>query len=192
MSKETPKLGEALNEAQSIIEAAEARAKETIEKAEKIYLESKEAGYREGIEQGHKEVAENAVRMIEEAGAISDKLAKEAAQLAISIASFVVGEQVKVTPKTVQRIALKALKESVFGENIRIAVSDEDEKVMKDSLAIIRRAAGGASIAIEVDSDITRGGCIIRTDFGEVDASIEALIDAISSRLGLISKKNKI
>ncbi len=181
----SPKLGAILNEAQAIIASAETRAREILQKAEKAYQEAKEAGYQDGFQSGKQEAVTSAVRLLEESPMISEQLASEAAKLAVAISSFVVGRHVAVAPEAVKEIALRALQESVIGESARITVHPEDREVIDDSLEELRRAAGGSSIIIETDPTMTRGGCTVRTDFGEVDSSIEALIDAIALRLGV-------
>lgn len=179
------KLGPVLNEAQEIITAAESRAREILEQAEEIRHSAREAGYAEGHQAGQDEVVSTSIRLLEESAKLSERLSVEAARLAIAICSYVIGRHVEVSPETVRHIALRALQESVIGESARIAVHPADYTVIEAAIPEFRRLAGGASIFVETDETLTRGGCVLRTDFGEVDSSIEALIDAISVRLGI-------
>jgi len=188
MTDQSPKLGAVLSEAQSIIQAAEERAQETTALAEKTYQEAQERGYQEGFEKGHAEVVKSAVRMLEESSTLGQRLAEEAAQLALAISSFVIGKQVELDPSTVKGIALKAIQESVIGESAQIRVHPDDKKSIQEFIEELRRLAGGAAISIDTDGSMTRGGCVVQTEFGEVDASIEALISAVSSRLGVSNK----
>ncbi len=178
-------LSTALKEAESIIEAAEQRAAALREEAEKSYHEAREKGFQEGHAQGLRNATEQAVRLIEEVGRVQDALSREAALLAIAIADSVIGEQIATDPKVVQKMALKALQESVIGDTVTLVVNPEDESTLKGAMNQFRRVAGGASITIETDDALSRGGCIIRTDFGEVDASIETLLASVAQRLGL-------
>ena len=185
MSENSPKLGEALNEAQSIIKAAEDRARDLTAQAEAAYQDGHDQGYEDGLEKGRIEAIHMAVRMLEDTGAIGDKLSAQAARLAMAIASSVIGEQIAVDPETVTRIASRALQEAIVIDTAIIVVHPEDQKILKKAQDELSRVAGGIGVSMEVDESMTRGGCVIRSDFGEVDARIENLIDVIESRLGL-------
>ncbi len=185
MAENGPKLAAALTEAQSIVEAAEKRAKALLSKAEESYQQGYDDGYKVGVEQGRLDAVDMAVRMLEDSGAIGDRLAVRAAKLALAIAGSVIGEQIAVDPDTVKRIAIKALQESIIGDSASIVVHPEDKELLDDVEEELVRIAGGSAISIEANPKMSRGGCIIRSDFGEVDAQIENLIDVITARLGL-------
>jgi flagellar assembly protein FliH len=181
----------ALTQAQSIVEAAETRARKLEEQAEKSYLEAKQRGYEEGLEAGKTEALAEAVRLIEQTEALNDSLAREAAQLALAIASMVIDQELATKPDTVNKIARRALRESVIGESVVVLCNPKDVDALLASQQDFRRLAGGAAVAIEVDDTIARGGCIVRTEFGEVDASIERLLRNIANRLELNPEREK-
>ncbi len=183
--REGTKLADALTEAQSIIGAAEDRAREIQDQAERVREDAERRGYSDGLERGRREVADRAVRLLEERSKLEEQLADEAARLAAAICEKAIGEHLRVTPDIVRRLAVKALRETVVGEAATIIVHADDHELIKSNLGELRRAAGGAVIQIDTDSSLTRGGCVIRTEFGEVDASIESLLDAVLGRLGL-------
>lgn len=178
-------LTSALSEAHSIIEAAEKRAAELTEEAKKKFEEAWNEGYHQGFEQGRREASKQAIRLIQESTAVSDRLAEEAAHLALAIAESVISEHVKVEQQTVKRMAINAIQESVIGDSVTIISHPQDQQVLANSINELRQIAGGAGVLLETNSALTRGGCIVRTDFGEVDASIEALLESIRERLGL-------
>lgn len=179
------KLATAISEAQSIIEAAEERARALEERAKERFAEAEQRGYEAGFERGRAEATDAAVRLLQESGAIGDQLASEAARLALAITATVIGEQVKVDPQVVKRIALKGLRESIVGATATLFVHPDDYKTVETAQDELVRAAGGAGIRIEIDENMTRGGCIVRTDFGEVDARIDTLLKGIATRLGI-------
>ena len=80
---------------------------------------------------------------------------------------------------------MNALQEAVIGDSVTLVVHPDDEKIVKSALPNVRRVAGGAAVSIEADKSLARGGCVVRTDFGEVDASIETLVQSIADRLGV-------
>lgn len=185
MSDSAPKVASAISEAQSIIEAAEQRAKALEEKAKQSFDQAFDKGYEAGFERGRQEAAESAIRLLEENGKLSDQLAAEAARLAIAITSSVVGGEVASNPSVVRQNALRALRESVVGNAATIYVHPEDRAVLDPAIEQLERVAGGAKVVLDIDPSLTRGGCIVRTDFGEVDARIETLIGLVAVRLGV-------
>jgi len=178
-------LTKALSKAESIIAAAEQRAAEILAKADESLVEAKELAYKEGVDIARKEIATSAVRMIEESSLINERLSNEAAKLAVAICSSVIGEHVKAEPETVKKIAHKALRESVVGNKATIIVNPEDEKIIKSSLKDFERLVDGASVNVQISSLISSGGCLVKTEFGEVDAQVESLIQVIAQRLGV-------
>lgn len=182
------KLATAISDAQSIIEAAERRAQELRGKTETAYREAYEKGFEVGKQEGRTAALESAIRLLEDGGAIGDRLATEAARLALVIAGHVVGEHIKVSPKSVRSMALKALQESVIGDSATIIVHPDDRPSLEDFLAELRRTAAGAKLNVDVDGTLSRGSCIIRTEFGEIDATLEALLDGVAQRLGLSAR----
>lgn len=178
-------LTSALSEAQSIIAAAESRAKELLAEAKKVFDAARADGYQEGLTVGREDAVEEAVRLLSDTSAVSERLAAEAAKLAIAISETVIGEHVKVEPETAKKIAQSAIREAVTGDSITLIAHKDDIALLEEGADDLRRIAGGASIAFEASSEITRGGCLVRTEFGEVDATIDTLLSSVRERLGL-------
>ncbi|MCC6221072.1 MAG: hypothetical protein IT291_07525 [Deltaproteobacteria bacterium] len=189
MSDSRPKVADAISEAQSIVEAAESRAREITAKADKVYKVAKEAGYQAGYEEGYVEAVRQAVRWFELDPGDREKLVAEVARLALSVAQSVVGEHVKLNPELVKNLATTALRQSIVGQSANIVVNPEDVKILEEAKEQLRQIAGSGDILIQADPTIARGGCIVRSAFGEVDARIETLIDVVSSRLGVSHEK---
>jgi type III secretion system HrpE/YscL family protein len=184
-----PNLGAALSEAQNIVEAARNRAADIELAARRSFEEARENGYREGFKAGEAKAADAAVRLIEETVVVGERLSEEAAALALAICQTIIGEHVKVAPETAKKIALRALKESVVGDSITIYVNPDDRKMMVSSIDELRRIAGGSNLTIEAEPLLARGGARVRTEFGEVDASIETLLGTVAQRLGIRQQK---
>lgn len=179
-------LASALSEAQSIIEAAQERASEIATEAERKFKEAQEHGYRQGFNQGLADAARKAVRLIEESTEVAERLAEEGAKLAVAIAGTIIDEHIKVEPEAAKKIAMRAIQEAVIGDNVTLVVCPDDEPVMKQSLPQLRRIAGNAAVTVETDPSFRRGSCMVRTDFGEIDATIETLLMSIRERLGIV------
>jgi type III secretion system HrpE/YscL family protein len=178
----------ALNEAQSIIAEANKRAEETHNAAARAYEEAKDLGYAAGYRQGLSDVADHAVRFLRDGASLGSRLTDEAARLAISICTAVIGEHVKVDPELVKKIARRALQQSIVGDVMIIIANPDDQEILQRAAPEFRSLTNGAGVKIEVDPSVSRGGCIVRTEFGEVDASIPALLESMAAHLGLQKK----
>ena len=189
MSEKTQNLAEAISEAQKIIEAAEERALELTQGAKDAQREGYDSGYEQGyqagLQQGKKEALDKAVRMLEDSGAIGSSLAAQVAHLSIQIAKTILGEQIASKPDTVLEVAKKAIKESVIGESACLVVNPSEKELVLEISSELEKIAGGAGIKVETDERINKGGCVVRSDFGEVDARIENLLEVIATRLGI-------
>ncbi len=181
-------LASVLKEAQRIIEAAEKRAADLNLASQTAFEESKRKGFVEGFNQGLSEASKTAVRFIEQTSHVNQQLSEEAAKLAIAICSKIISEQVKIKPDFINSIAQKALSQSVLGDKVIFVINPEDKKILESAKESLTKLAGGATIFIETDLEIQRGGCIVKTDFGEVDALIPSLIKGMADRLGINDK----
>jgi type III secretion system HrpE/YscL family protein len=175
----------AIAEAQNILAAAEKRARELLAEAQGVFDAAEEKGYQNGLALGRRDAVEEAVRLIENSPALSARLSEEAARLAIAISANIVGQHIAVSPDAALQIASNAMQEAITGDSVTLTVHPDDVEVLTRSLEDLRKIAGGASVAIEADKKISRGGCLVRTEFGEVDATIEALLASVAERLGL-------
>lgn len=188
MNNNPQSVAAALNEADTIIESARKRATEIQSAAEKAYEQAKESGYALGYQEGLSDAADKAVRMIQDSASLGTRLSEEAARLAIAICTTVIGEHIKVDPDLVRKIAQRALQQSIVGDVMTIIANPDDHDLLNNAAPEFRRLANGASVKIETDPNIGRGGCIVRTEFGEVDASIPVLLESMAAHLGLSRK----
>ncbi len=175
----------ALSEAQAIVEGAKRRAAELLAEAEENIKSIKKNAYQDAFDKGIQDAALNAVRLLEFTNEVEESLSERAARLALQISATLIGEHLKVEPESVKRLAKRALRESHGGSEATIIVNPEDKNALQSILPELSRMIGGNEVKIEDDPLLVRGGCIVRTEYGEVDASIEALLQAIAHRLGL-------
>jgi flagellar assembly protein FliH len=121
-------------------------------------------------------VLEQAVEQVRalQAG-IVDSAEARAAELALAIAEKVVGGALEIEPQRVVDVVRGALRGLLDGERIVVCVHPDDVEIV--------RAAGLGSLEahLEVHGErrIARGGALVRTAVGEVDAQIDSKLDAV-------------
>lgn len=95
-------------------------------------------------------------------------------QLALAVARKIVGREVSLGPEAVSRIIRQALGRVEHAGRITIKLNPADLELLADiKPQLLSGLSEVGRAAFEADEGIARGGCLIETDGGEVDARIE-------------------
>jgi flagellar assembly protein FliH len=116
---------------------------------------------------------------VEQARALRDAMVEEAegraAHFALAIAEKVVAGALEVEPERVLDVVRGALRGLLDGDRIVVCVHPDDVELV--------RAAGlgtlDAQVEVHGERRVARGGALVRTSVGEVDARIERKLDAV-------------
>jgi flagellar assembly protein FliH len=190
---------EAEDEANRIIGEAARKAEEVEgeikQKIEKVEHEAHDAGYKEGREAGYEEgkaevarLVENLNRIISAAIEKRNEIVSESETQVINLVLLIAKKVIKVISENQKNVvinnvvqALRKLKSR--GEVvIRVNLSDLDltSEHVNDFLKMVENVK---SVTVLEDSSVDRGGCIIETDFGEIDARISSQLHEIEERI---------
>jgi flagellar assembly protein FliH len=177
-----PSLKEAQSRAQSLVAAAEAEAQSIRERARR-------EGYAEGMVAGRadlRQLAEPAVDALSEAAErvrefqaqAADSVERQAAVLAMDIAEKVVAGAIDVEPERVLDVVRGALRAIVERERLVIQVNPQDLEIVREGLDELTGALGGIEhVEVQEERRVMRGGAVVRTVVGEVDANIRTKLD---------------
>ncbi len=143
-------------------------------------------GERAGLEAGGKR-AEAMLRRIgqtiEELGGLRQTLIheteREMVQLALTLARRVVHREVTLDPELAAALAHVALERLGTTTPATIRLNPEDYTIVAQDSA----RWGGQTVTVVPDPGISRGGCLVETAFGSVDATIERQFDELSRAL---------
>jgi len=143
-------------------------------------------GERAGLEAGGKR-AEAMLRRIgqtiEELGGLRQTLIheteREMVQLALTLARRVVHREVTLDPELAAALAHVALERLGTTTPATIRLNPEDYTVVAQDGA----RWAGQTVTVVPDPSISRGGCLVDTAFGSVDATIERQFDELSRAL---------
>ncbi|MFQ5479834.1 MAG: FliH/SctL family protein [Thermodesulfobacteriota bacterium] len=104
----------------------------------------------------------------------------EVVELAMSVARKVIQRELSLREDSIVYVVKEALKAAVTNGKILIRLNPADMEMINGHGKDFQRFTKGFSaVAIEGDEGVSRGGCIIETDSGEVDATIEGLLDEV-------------
>jgi flagellar assembly protein FliH len=168
----------------------------TVEEAEQLGYErgvcegearGRADGEKEGLEKGRQSVLpviDALGSLIEDLTLIREKtlqqLESEIVALATGVARKIVGRELAVRPELVATVVRQALNQLESAGSICIKLNPDDIALLNELKADL--FAGGsepAAIAFKGDPSIERGGCVIETDAGDIDARLETQFQAI-------------
>lgn len=193
---------EAQAKAAAIVLDAETKAARTILEVEtrrqQILEELKQQGYSEGYQEGRGQADEEGAKIVNEAMESLDKMAgalREAVKrneekllkLAIGIAEKILHDEIAVRPDTVLKTLEEALTKVSDLEEVTVKVNPEDlpmvqtqEEAFRDRLKSVRKVEFTSSPKIQ------RGGVLIETGSGTVDAQIKTQLSVIQEAFDFV------
>jgi flagellar biosynthesis/type III secretory pathway protein FliH len=166
------------DQAHAILAAAQAEAEVVIAAAAE---QGRAEGHAEGLAaaQAALEPARAAlVAAVEELAAERSRVAAEAeaaaVELALALAEKVLGAALELRPELVLDVATGALRRTDDREHLVLQVNPDDLELVRACADDVAARLGGIG-RLEVASErrVARGGCIVRTPAGEIDARIE-------------------
>jgi len=181
---------EARQRADRIITDAEAEAKKIRERAQKVLSEVeavREKARREGFAAGESKGLSQVTEKLVHLEALKEKFYKESEgeiiRLVIALAEKVIGKIAEERPEVIRNVVRQALERSL-GDRITVRVNPEDYKTItaggyefRDVLDRTKR------LHFKEDETVAKGGCIVETEVGTIDAQIETQMEAIRKAL---------
>lgn len=178
---------DALNKAK--VQAAQIR--ETAEK------EARESGHAEGFKKGEleskeefKPFLETTENIIKELGEFRKKMyskvEREMVEMVISLVKKVIHFELSTRDDSVQEMIRLAVQSVLDKESMTIKINPADKEHAENFRPELQHLFGEIkNITFEPSTGIERGGCIIETNFGTVDARMDKLGDQIDKILHL-------
>jgi flagellar biosynthesis/type III secretory pathway protein FliH len=176
-----------------LVAAAEAEAESIREQARQQGLDEGFAAGREAARldlepTGHAMAA--AVEQLRQLEAeAADRVEPHAVELAMRVAEKVVAGAIEVEPERVLDVVRGALRAIVERERIVIQVNPEDLAILREGLDELAGSLGGIEhVEVQEERRVKRGGAVVRTTVGEIDAKISTKLErahaAIVEELG--------
>jgi flagellar assembly protein FliH len=124
-------------------------------------------------------------------GELAIDLERRAVELGLRLAGKVVGGALSVQPELVVESVTGVLRGIVDRQRVTVLVNPADLDIVREAMDGLRASLGGIDIdhcVVEAERRVGRGGCIVRTPVGDVDASIETKLErageVVASALG--------
>lgn len=193
------KIQEAELRAREIISDAEIRAKEMVMEAERkvseIETQARDRGYDDGRNRGYDEGKEEVSRLINSLNKIisatidrRNEIIKNVEKQLVMIVVLIARKVVKMISEYQKGIVMHNIREALIKvrgrTDVVIRVNIEDlELTTEHKEEFIKMVEDIKNVTILEDSTVDRGGCIIETDFGNIDARIASQFEEIEERI---------
>jgi flagellar assembly protein FliH len=157
--------------------------------ADDIRHAARQQGYEEGFQAGMAATREElapATAAVGEAlaetqrlrGETADAVEARAVELSLRLAEKIVAGTLEVQPERVVDVVRGALRCLVDRERVTVQVNTLDLELVREAVEPVVSALGGIDhLEVQEDRRVSRGGALVRSAAGEVDATIETKLE---------------
>jgi flagellar assembly protein FliH len=132
---------------------------------------------------------EAARRLHEQSAAVAERLEVEAVELALMLSEKIIGAAVAVDPALVVEAVRGALRGLVDRERVTVLVHPDDLELVRGAMGGLVATLGGIEHSeVQAERRVARGGAVVRTPDGDVDARVETKLqrarEVVEAELG--------
>jgi len=152
--------------------------KENEAECKKLQEQAKEEGYQQGLSEFNEQILQFELELKK----IRHEMHKQILPLALKAAKKIVGKQLELHPDTIVDIVLQALVPVTQSHRITIYVNKTDKETLESHKPQIKQIFEQLeSLSIQERQDVSIGGCVIETETGIINATIENQWRALES-----------
>lgn len=192
-------LANAQQQAEELIARAETQAQELLEnakiKVQMIEEQSRETGHKEGIKQGYEDGFAEIRRLSRQLHYMISGVLQRREEIICSLESDLIDLTLLIARKVVKVLSenqkdiviyntLEALKKLRGRGSVTLRVNPEDMDVsLNNKENFIREIEKLENLCLVEDHVVERGGCIVESDFGEIDAQISSQLREVENQI---------
>ena len=106
------------------------------------------------------------------------ELERRAVELGLGLARKVVGGALSAQPELVVEAVTGVLRGIVERERVTVLVNPADLDIVREAMDGLRASLGGIDhCVVEAERRVGRGGCLVHTPVGEIDATVETKLE---------------
>ncbi|MBE6351571.1 MAG: flagellar assembly protein FliH [Treponema bryantii] len=190
---------DAENEAFQIIQKAKQEAEQIIAEAQtqrdKLQLEAKSQGFEQGHSEGFEKGAAEVNRLIERMHKIleavmqrREEILKDTESQIVELVILMARKVIKILSENQKNVVMAnvvaALKKVRTRGAVTLRVNLEDVKLTTANISeFIKHIENVEGITVLEDSSVEKGGCIVETDFGAIDARISSQLTELENKI---------
>ena len=199
---------DAENEAAAIIEKAKAEAAQIVAEAnaqhDKIVSEARNEGFEQGSQEGYEKGSAEVERLIERMHKILEAVMQRREEILQDTESQIVELVILMARKVIKILSenqknvimantVAALRKVKTRGSVTLRVNIEDVKLTTAHAdEFIQHVENVQGITVQEDSSVEKGGCIVETDFGAIDARISSQLTELENKILEVSPVKNI
>ncbi len=169
-------------EGADFLQAAKSHAAEIEAEAKLAYESEKQRGYADGLAEAAAKAVEQQFEMVTATVAWYERVERQMAELVIQCTEKLLGDLDDV--ELVGRVVHNAMRVMRNQKQVTLRVTPELVEPVRRQIAQIMEGYPGVSfVEVAPDARLRRGGCILESELGIVDASVEVQLDALRHAL---------
>jgi flagellar assembly protein FliH len=162
-------------------------------------------GYQIGVEKGKEEIIQSAVVILDRIEKIHEDILnqkitmleeneEDLIELSFNLAQKIVKKEITCDKDIIRKNLVEAMKKVPISKNLTIIVNWEDLEYIKEiKNKLFSEIHGVEKIDIVENRSIERGGCILETSMGTIDATINSQLEIVYEKLmETVQQKNCI
>ena len=174
----------ATQEAAEIRRRAEDEAHRILEEAREQAHETRQHGFEEGKQQAMAQYTQKVAEALARVRQIEESLEPLYVGLVRDCCEQIIGQELKQNPAAIVGVVRNALIHARQQREILIRVNPADVEVLNKSRnRLLEMLARAQSIEIREDASIARGGCVVITELGTIEANLERQLEALAAAL---------
>jgi flagellar assembly protein FliH len=190
---DVPFMGEAPPENQDVTKRIESAVNERLNPMRQQFEQELQKKYQEGVASGQLSASAEMNRAVEmlaqtaklleaEKRELASRLESQATQLGFELAERILGREIAERPEAVADVAREAIKHVLDCGKITVRAHPDDVQFLLGLQKEIETAISSETkFEVRADAEIARGGCMVDTEKGTVDARIASQLDTLKT-----------
>ena len=174
----------ATQEAEEIRRRAEDEARRIIEDAKEQAAQTLQNGFEEGRQQALAQFSHETTAALGRVREMEEQLEPLYVSLVRDCCEKILGQELEQNPDAILGVVRNALAHARQQREILVRINPADASVLqKNRNRMLEILARAQSIEIREDASISRGGCVVITELGTIEANLERQLEALASAL---------
>jgi flagellar assembly protein FliH len=177
-------LVDATAEARRIVREAEQEAARIIEAAQEEAQETHQRGFEEGKQEALAKYTKDVTQALLRIQQMEQQLEPLYIGLVRACVEKIIDGELRLHPDAIVGVVRNALRDARQQREIMVRVHPSDaESLQKNKPRLLEMLARAQTIEIRPDESVKRGGCVVVTELGQIDASLERQLEALTIAL---------
>ena len=174
----------ATQEAEEIRRRAEDEARRIIEEAQEQASQTLQNGFEEGKQRAMAQFSHEITVALGRVQEMERQLEPLYVGLITECCEKIIGQELQQNPQAILGVVRNALAHARQQREILVRINPADADVLqKNRNRLLEILARAQSVEIREDASVTRGGCVVVTELGTIEASLERQLEALASAL---------